>query len=85
MKLATSNHGGRTRVGTLDGDAVADLSGAAPELPRSSAAGVGRRGLSRAPQKNSPPISKSSSDVATFAEPLTAAEYVAIMQGRHAS
>ena len=33
MKLATFSHGGRTRIGVLDGDEMVDLSLAAPQLP----------------------------------------------------
>jgi 2-keto-4-pentenoate hydratase/2-oxohepta-3-ene-1,7-dioic acid hydratase in catechol pathway len=33
MKLATFELGGRTRIGVVDGDALADLSALAPELP----------------------------------------------------
>lgn len=34
MKLLTFTHGGRTRIGRLDGDVVIDLSRACPDLPR---------------------------------------------------
>jgi 2-keto-4-pentenoate hydratase/2-oxohepta-3-ene-1,7-dioic acid hydratase in catechol pathway len=33
MKLITFTHGGTTRIGRVDGDAVIDLSAAAPDLP----------------------------------------------------
>jgi 2-keto-4-pentenoate hydratase/2-oxohepta-3-ene-1,7-dioic acid hydratase in catechol pathway len=34
MKLATFTHGGSTRIGIVDADAVVDLAAAAPDLPR---------------------------------------------------
>ncbi|HEV8713976.1 MAG TPA: Rv2993c-like domain-containing protein, partial [Candidatus Binatia bacterium] len=34
MKLVTFTQGGATRIGILDGDAIVDLSVAAPSLPR---------------------------------------------------
>src|SRR5581483_1402325 len=34
MKLATYTHGGSTRIGIVDGDAMVDLAAAAPHLPR---------------------------------------------------
>ncbi len=34
MKLATFTHQGTTRIGVVEGDAVVDLSAAAPDLPR---------------------------------------------------
>ena len=33
MKLTTFTHGGRTRIGVVEGDAVVDLSAAEPNLP----------------------------------------------------
>ena len=33
MKLATFSHGGRTRIGVVQGEEIVDLAGAAPELP----------------------------------------------------
>jgi 2-keto-4-pentenoate hydratase/2-oxohepta-3-ene-1,7-dioic acid hydratase in catechol pathway len=33
MKLATFTHGGRTRIGRVEGDRILDLSAAAPDLP----------------------------------------------------
>jgi 2-keto-4-pentenoate hydratase/2-oxohepta-3-ene-1,7-dioic acid hydratase in catechol pathway len=33
MKLVTFHHGGTTRIGAVDGDAVVDLTAAAPDLP----------------------------------------------------
>ena len=34
MKLATFTHGGSTRIGLVDGDAILDLAAADPDLPR---------------------------------------------------
>ena len=34
MKLATFTHGGRTRIGVVEGDRIADVTAAAPDLPR---------------------------------------------------
>ena len=34
MKLVTFTQGGSTRIGILEGDAIVDLSVAAPNLPR---------------------------------------------------
>ena len=50
MKLATFTHAGATRVGLVDADGIADLSAAAPELPREMTAllAAGASALGRA-------------------------------------
>jgi 2-keto-4-pentenoate hydratase/2-oxohepta-3-ene-1,7-dioic acid hydratase in catechol pathway len=55
MKLTTFSHAGSTRIGIVDGDAVVDLAGAAPDLPQEMIAflAMGREGISRALQAQS--------------------------------